>query len=124
MKKRVLVVEDELGNRRLLEYLLKEHYETAAVTNGKAAVEWLKEGNPVDLIITDIEMPVMNGLELIASLKATRQYARIPVVILSDVDEEILKERLDGYQAQRILRKPVQPKTLYWKVEESLKRTV
>ncbi|MCX7974467.1 MAG: response regulator [Candidatus Aminicenantes bacterium] len=78
-KKRILVVEDE-KNLCLLyrEELKRAGYEVVATTNARRALDLIKKGN-FDLIITDIRMPVKDGLELIADIMAIRK--DIPVII-------------------------------------------
>jgi len=119
MKRRILIVEDELGARRLLEYLLGAYYQVTAVTNGKEAIHWLDDGNKVDLIITDIEMPVMTGLEMVTYMSEIPVYCEIPYILVSSREKSTVVKEL-GSDKVNYLNKPLQPKTLYWKVEEVL----
>jgi DNA-binding response OmpR family regulator len=79
MKKKLLVVEDE-KNLCLLykEELAKEGYKVTAVTDADTALEQIKK-QKFDLIITDIRMPVKNGIELITQIMALRK--DIPIII-------------------------------------------
>ena len=124
MKRRLLVVEDEQSTRRLLEYLLQAHYDVMCVKNGKEATDWLEAGNCVDVIITDIEMPMMGGLELIESLKSQPLLDQIPIIVLSSEDPKDLQQKLGVLEVEAFLEKPVQPRSLFWKVEKSLGRPV
>ena len=123
MKRRILIVEDELGARRLLEYLLSAYYQVTAVTNGREAIQWLDDGNRVDLIITDVEMPVMTGLEMVAYMSGIPVYSEIPYILVSSKDKSTVVKEL-GADEVNYLNKPLQPKTLYWKVEEVLANAV
>ena len=123
MKRRILIVEDELGARRLLEYLLGAYYQVTAVTNGKEAIHFLDEGNEVDLIITDIEMPIMTGLEMVSYMRDVPVYSEIPYILVTSKEKSTVMTALGG-QEVNYLNKPLQPKTLYWKVEEVLTRAV
>ena len=123
MKRRILIVEDELGARRLMEYLLGAYYQVTAVTNGKEAIHFLDEGNEVDLIISDIEMPIMTGLEMVTYMRDMPVYSEIPFILVSSRDKSAVETAL-GYQEVNYINKPLQPKTLYWKVEEVLTRAV
>ena len=123
MKRRILIVEDELGARRLMEYLLGAYYQVTAVTNGKEAIHWLDEGNEVDLIITDIEMPIMTGLEMVTYMSEEPVYSAIPYIFVSSRDKSTVVKELGAVEVD-YLNKPLQPKTLYWKVEEVLTRAV
>ncbi len=79
MKKKILVVEDEEGLRLLYEEELKaEGYEIVTAQNGKEAVQRLEEVKP-DLIILDIVMPVMDGMEALGRL--LKKERKIPIII-------------------------------------------
>ncbi len=70
MKSRILIVDDERSMREMLSILLeREGYETAEAKDGREALQ-LFEGSLFDLVITDIQMPVMNGIDLLAGIKA------------------------------------------------------
>jgi DNA-binding response OmpR family regulator/anti-sigma regulatory factor (Ser/Thr protein kinase) len=101
----ILVVED---NPSLLEYIhiLLENYQVITAENGQIALEKLFEctrrGQPVNLIISDIMMPVMDGFELLQTLKAHDDFRHIPVIMLtahqkSDVKLEALRIGVDDY---------------------------
>ena len=111
MKRRILIVEDELGARRLMEYLLGAYYQVTAVTNGKEAIHFLDEGNEVDLIISDIEMPIMTGLEMVTYMRDMPVYSEIPFILVSSRDKSAVETAL-GYQVVNYINKPLQPKTL------------
>ena len=81
MKKKILVVEDEEGLRLLYEEELKsEGYEVLTARNGKEAIEQLEKGKP-DLIILDIVMPVMNGMEALGRIVGKDR--KIPIILNS-----------------------------------------
>lgn len=124
MKRRILIVEDELGARRLMEYLLGAYYQVTSVANGKEAIHWLDEGNSVDLVITDIEMPLMTGLEMVAYMKKVPVYSQIPYIVMSSRDKSTITAKHADLVSDNYLNKPLQPKTLYWKVEELLMNSI
>jgi len=79
MKKKILVVEDEEGLRLLYEEELEaEGYEVLTAQNGKEAIQKLEEGKP-DLIILDIVMPVMDGMEALGRIVGKER--RIPIIL-------------------------------------------
>ena len=81
MNKKILVVEDEEGLRLLYEEELKaEGYEVLTARNGKEAIEQLEKGKP-DLIILDIVMPVMNGVEALGRIVGKDR--KIPIILNS-----------------------------------------
>lgn len=124
MKRRILIVEDELGTRRLMEYLLGAYYQVASVTNGREAIHWLDDGNMVDLIISDVEMPQMTGLEMVAYMREKPLYSSIPYILVSSREKSSIDQELIGLKDINYLNKPLQPKVLYWKVEELLTSSV
>lgn len=123
MEYRLLIVDDELSTRRLLAYLLEPHYDVFCAKDGQEAKAWLDEGNTVNLIITDIQMPVMGGLEFIGLLSKDKKYSRIPVVVVSSQTEEYINGRLQKPLAHALLNKPIEPKALFWRIEQLLART-
>ena len=94
-EKCVLIVED---NQEILNYLTEElelRYRVLNAGNGKEALEIMKE-QQVDLVLTDVMMPVMDGLQLCKRIKQNICTCHIPVLILSAKSD--LKEQLDGLQ--------------------------
>ncbi len=79
MKKKILVVEDEESLRLLYEEELKaEGYEVLTAGNGREAIQQLEEGQP-DLIVLDIVMPVMNGMEALGRILGKGR--KIPIIL-------------------------------------------
>ena len=79
MKKKILVVEDEEGLRLLYkEELEAEGYEILTAQNGREAIQQLEEGKP-DLIILDIVMPVMDGMEALGRIVGKER--KIPIIL-------------------------------------------
>lgn len=94
---RVLLVEDSLVNREMERRLLEdEGFDVFAVSGAEQALTVLAE-HAFDCIVTDIEMPGMNGLELTRRLRATARFAQLPVVVVSTLDRP--EDRLAGLQA-------------------------
>ncbi len=63
MKKKILVIDDELSIRMLLENFLSKTYEVITKNDGMEGVQWLEQGNMPDLIVADIQMPNMDGYD-------------------------------------------------------------
>jgi DNA-binding response OmpR family regulator len=107
----ILYAEDEIGIRenimKTLRYYAKDVYEAA---NGKKAFELYKENNP-DIIITDIHMPIMNGIEFIKKVRKTDKYT--PVVMLTaHTDKKYLLEAIELHMEKYIV-KPINTKMLF-----------
>jgi EAL domain-containing protein (putative c-di-GMP-specific phosphodiesterase class I)/CheY-like chemotaxis protein len=88
LKKRVLVVDDEFINRRLLEKIISEKYEVLQASDGAEALEIIKENrNTLSLILLDLLMPKLNGYELMEILKEDETMNRIPIIVLTSEKE-------------------------------------
>ncbi len=120
MAKTILIVEDEPKNLTLLRDLLQvSGYSTIEATDGKQGVELAKASKP-DLILMDIQMPVMDGIEASRILKADATTSNIPILALTSYamkgdKEKILQVGCDGY-----LAKPFDIQELLKKVAEYL----
>ena len=100
----VLVVDDEFGIGEVLEAILTDDgYRVVTAINGSHALERLA-GNRIDLILSDLMMPVMDGAALFAALKADKRYQRIPFVLMCSLPEANIANRIKGYTA--FLHKP------------------
>jgi DNA-binding response OmpR family regulator len=119
MKKKILVVDDEISICRLLENFLSQEYEVITIKDGDEALEWL-EGNLPDLIISDIQMEKMNGFDFLEQVRQRGFTKHTPVVMLSAKSES--KERIKCYKlgAQDYLTKPFNPEELEEIVKKNL----
>jgi CheY-like chemotaxis protein len=110
--KRVLLVEDTPYLRYAFGQLLRMHgYDVREATDGREALDCLAEFHP-QLILTDLMMPVMGGLELIGRLRADPRTATIPVVaITADATEQAERQALEA-GALEVILKPIDLPTL------------
>ncbi len=100
----ILVVEDEFGAVEVLTAALQdEGYRVLSAANGRLALERLAEC-PVDLVIVDFMMPLMDGARMGRAMKDDPKLRAIPIVMMSAVSEAQVRERFDGYGV--FLRKP------------------
>jgi DNA-binding response OmpR family regulator len=111
MKPTILLVDD---NEEILEFIeneLNEKYTILKAINGQAALEILKH-EVVQLIISDIMMPVMNGLELCKIIKTNFEYSHIPVILLTA--KNTLQSKIEGLEtgADAYIDKPFSPEFL------------
>jgi CheY-like chemotaxis protein len=114
MRNTVLVIDDSLPIRYLLEAMLSKKYSVVSAQDGLAAMAWISKGNIPDLIITDLQMPNIDGWELIKYLSESNLYRNIPVVVLSGIDNIGMP---DG-NVKSVFKKPFDPKELMNVVEE------
>ena len=83
-KKRVLVVEDELINLEILQLNLSETYDLLTATTGAEALELVRgQYETLSLVLLDLNLPDMHGLEVLRRLKADARYARLPVIVMT-----------------------------------------
>lgn len=117
--KRILVVDDERQITRMLRTALQSSgYEVAVAQNGLEALQRIREQAP-DLIITDLVMPEMNGVEL---TQAVRKTAETPIVVLSVRDTEGMKVRALDQGADDYMTKPFNMPELLARVRAHLRR--
>lgn len=120
MGKSVLIVDDCATTRKLVGlYLKQQGFSLVQAENGLEALEKMAQ-TPVDLVITDMNMPRMDGLSLTRALKQDQAYASIPVVMLTT--EDAAKEREQGMAAgaAAYLVKPVNQQLLVQEVTRVL----
>jgi len=118
--KTILIVDDSATIRKLLAYILKrKNYVIAEAEDGIDAMEKLSHVQ-VDLVIVDLNMPNMDGIEFVKNLRDNYYYMDTPVIMLTTTkDDKLKKEALDA-GVNLFLNKPVQPNFLLYKVESLL----
>jgi CheY-like chemotaxis protein len=96
--KRVLIVDDEATALTLIRAALEpEGYEVITAHGGRAALEWARRGQLVDLIVCDLVMPEVDGWEVIAALKRERRTSAVPIVVCTAHDlTPLQKASLNG----------------------------
>ena len=100
----ILIVDDESGIVDVLSAVLTdEGYRVEGAAHGQDALDKIAEGHP-DLMVLDLEMPVLDGADTLRALRADEARSRLPVLMMSGLTESIVKRRCRGYQA--FLRKP------------------
>lgn len=116
----VLVVEDNAEILQLVQRLLNRDYNVLTATNGKEAILIL-EHEKTDIIVSDIIMPEMDGVELCRSLKYNIEYSHIPIILLTAKTDE--KDRADAYEsgADAFISKPFNLNVLHARIKNLLK---
>ena len=112
MKQTVLVIDDDYFVRTLLNFLLKDFYEVVTIENGYKAMLWLDKGNIPDAIITDMDMPRINGFNFLNHLQKSGYYRDIPVIVLSGHSNPDIKEQCRVSGAAEFISKPFNPPDL------------
>ncbi len=121
MSKRILSAEDSPATQKFISFTLKyKGYSVVTVNDGLEALEKLTE-EPFDLIILDIMMPRMNGLEVLREIKTNTPFKDIPIVMLTSEKGEADRKKAMDFGATNFLTKPFQPPELIEAVEAALK---
>ncbi|AWN54518.1 response regulator [Methylobacterium sp. 17Sr1-1] len=115
----VLIVDDEFGIAELLDAVLSDDGHTVVTAaNGRQGLARVAAGRP-DLIFLDFMMPVMDGPAMLAALTADPETRGIPVVLMSSMPEDTVRERAAGHVA--FLRKPFRLRQVHDLVARLLK---
>ncbi len=115
-KRRVLVVEDETINQQILSLILSDTYEVVLAGTGEEALEDVAENYEVlSLVLLDLNLPDMHGLEVLRRLKADGRYARLPVIVMT-ADKEAEVESLSLGAIDFIPKPYPQPKVVLARV--------
>lgn len=110
MTHKILVVEDTLDTRMLVMAMLaQEGYTVFEAADGKEGLAQARGMHP-DMIVTDIRMPEMSGIEMVALLRADKAFEKTPILVLSAFGDEIAKAIDAG--ANGALLKPVMPENV------------
>jgi len=118
-KKNILVVDDEAQITRVLKTSLSSQgYGIRTAADGEEALQVIQEWSP-DLIITDLRMPNMNGLEL---CREVRKESRVPIIVLSVKGEEIIKVQALDAGADDYVTKPFSMNELTARIRAALRR--
>lgn len=113
---KLLVVEDNLELLMLMQQLLKTTYRVYIARNGKEALKVIQE-KELDLIISDVMMPEMDGLELTRTIKGDPNYSRLPIILLTaKTQEQDVNEGLQ-YGADEYLKKPFRLRDLKLRID-------
>lgn len=102
-----MVVEDNDLNMKLFRDLLEAHgYETVTTRDGRTAIDLIKDSDP-DLILMDIQLPEISGLDLIKEIKSNAKYSKIPIIAVTafamrEDEEKILASGCESYIAKPI----------------------
>jgi DNA-binding response OmpR family regulator len=118
----VLVAEDDPFIRKVLRQTLKDDFDVITKENGIEAVTWLEEGHPVDIILSDIQMPFMDGTDLLRTLRASPLFQKLPIIILSTYSDSDTRIKFLKLGADDYIVKPFNPIEVKAKIRSVLRR--
>lgn len=104
-KKKVCIIDDDADLREI--YLMKfnqEGFDVSLAVNGEEGMKSIREKTP-DIILLDLQMPVKNGIEVLQELQADEKLAKIPVIVLTNIDNEDAFREVGEYETRFYLIK-------------------
>jgi DNA-binding response OmpR family regulator len=124
MNRKILVVDDEPNIVKSLTDLLQANgYDVVTAVDGKEGIDKCKKEQP-DLVLLDIMMPRISGLELLKAVKDNVKSAHIPIIVISaKSDIETVKEAMRSY-ADKYITKPYSPQEVLKSIQNSLQYTL
>ncbi len=118
LEKRILMIDDDKHMHRILQLYLKNYnIEVIGVTSGRMGLHKLQQ-EKFDLVLTDIQMPGMDGKELIQKLR--EHYPDMPVLIISAYEEEQFKDEIQSLKKIQLVAKPFDQSTIIKKINSLL----
>jgi DNA-binding response OmpR family regulator len=116
--RRALVVEDDPGVRYLLRFILEQQgWAVAEAETGHAGMRHVHQGEPADIVLLDIMLPEVDGLEILDALRASPRWRAVPVMMLTARGDEASVKRALASGANDYLAKPFDPAELAARVQ-------
>ena len=122
MKKTVLIIEDSKTILEILNFsLTKEGFNVLSASNGEIALKYL-DGTVINLIITDLYMPKLNGLEFVKKARAIDGYKKTPILLLTTETQQDIKIEAKKIGVTGWVIKPFVPEKLIKAIKQLLSR--
>jgi DNA-binding response OmpR family regulator len=122
MKKTLLALDDEMSILKILDFYFNKSYNVVAKQNGKEALEWMQQGVIPDVIIADVNMPEINGLEFIRQIRSSGFFKDVPLIMLSGNEGSSDKIKCLKAGADDYLIKPLNPEELEARIDNIFRR--
>ncbi len=122
MSKVIMAVDDSTSIRQMVGFILKDAgFEVIEAVDGQDAVSHLLKNSGIDMIITDLNMPNMDGIELIKQARTMPKYKYIPIVMLTTESQDNKKQAGKAAGATGWIVKPFQPEQLLAVIKKVLR---
>ncbi len=118
--KQLLIIDNELSMLKLLYNFLSTEYNVVVKNSPIEALRWIQDGNKPLLIISEYELPYINGLSFLEIIRTSGLYNKIPIIILSSGDGFEQKLKNLPYNVEGIIRKPFNPTHLKTIINKAL----
>ncbi|QTA92510.1 response regulator [Desulfonema magnum] len=120
MSRKIIVADDSESVRQMIRFSLKQaNYEVTEARNGSEALKKIRDTH-TDMLITDLDMPGMNGIELIRNVRAISGYQSLPILILTAKSDTLIKQKAKAAGADGWITKPFRPAQLLAVVDKLL----
>ncbi len=119
---KVIIVEDDLAIKTLLCTVLEYNFVVSAFENGMEALAYMQQGNIPDIIISDLNTPVLNGYDLLVQIKSSNFFSAVPIIILSGEEASDTRIKCLMAGADDYIIKPFNPRELEVRINVILKR--
>lgn len=112
MAKKIMIVDDSMTMRKMVSFALQEGgYAVEQTADGQQALNWLSK-NSVDLVITNVNMPVMDGITLVRELRKLPSYRFTPILVLTTESSDDMKQKGKAAGATGWIVKPFEPEAM------------
>ena len=120
-KKKILVVDDSFTSRRFIAQSLKVEFKCDVILaeDGSEALKMMVKEEP-DVIVLDMMMPFMNGIQVLKTMKKNSKLSKIPVIACTAVDDNSVVKQIIEIGVTKYIKKPIKTEDLIEKVNEIL----
>jgi len=118
VKKVILIVDDSESIRGLIKSLLEDEYDIVTQNDGQEALDYLAHGNRPDLILSDMEMPNMNGRTFVRRVNSDPRYGKIPIIFITSTNSDMLINSFKNMGIVNFIIKPFKPEELIGRVHD------
>ncbi|MCR9154760.1 MAG: ATP-binding protein [Bacteroidetes bacterium] len=122
-KPRLLLVEDNVDLQQYIDFVLNDDFNISIAENGQVALDFLAEDSSIDLIITDLMMPIMNGHELVKNLKKSNKTEPIPILMLTARTDKETRLNSLRFGVDDYMTKPFEEHELLVRVQNLINRS-
>ena len=117
-KKSIIIIEDNKFMLSLLTKILSDDFAVHTFTCPNEAKYWIREGNNVDVIISDINLDQSNGIDFAKDMKSDEHFRNIPFIFLSGMDEKEVNYDSEDLKYDAYINKPFNPGLLIDQIKE------
>jgi len=116
-KKKILIVDDDFASRRLVEQIIRSKFtcDISHAQDGSEGLQTMLREAP-DLVILDMVMPFMNGMQVLETMKRSAKLSQIPVIACTAVGDTSVAKQIISYGVKHYIVKPIDKNTLVEKV--------